>query len=276
MRRLVGITALLAVSVWGLPAFAGQALTDEDLDAVTAAGEPKVIIAESESGVARAEVIDEAIFNLVLPSDAQKGLRALTVANVVGEAQLLVNLNVLSVQNSVNSTDQRNFSVQSWGSTMPLLKATVDGVPGLDQGGCKNDCEANGNIGLVAAPGQIQIGSASADVIMRADGKAGGRATLTEEPIFNLVFSPNAQVDLAALFIANVVGRAQAAYNINIAAARLNLIPTTDPGSPAAAFADPVLAATGVIKQTNSGVQFRGTPLGVGNTAATVSITHTP
>jgi len=272
MHRAVWLlVALLGVSAWSGPAFAGKALTDEDLDMVTAAGEPKVIIASSSAGTATAEHIDDAVFNLDIPTNAQQGLRALTVANVVGEAQLLVNLNILSVRGDVAGTDQRNFSVQSWGATLPILSETVAGVPGIDQSGCLGECKVNGNIGVVAAPGQIEIASASGDVIMHADGNLGSLARSDEEPVFNLKFAADSQVNLTSLFIANVVGRVQAAYNINIAAATLNLIP--DANTP---FALPFDSASGVIKQVNSGVQFRGTPLGVGNTAAVINVTHSP
>lgn len=277
-KTVVFLAVLLAAAALGQPAFAATALTDDDLDQVTAAGEPMVIIAESTAGFATAQFIDDAVFNLDIPTNAQTGLRALTVANVVGEAQLLVNLNVLSASQQINGTDQRNFSVQSWGSTMPLLSATVAGQPGISNTvnpACTTTCtgtgKVNGNIGVVAAPGQIQIASASADEILRANGAAGALAIADSEPVFNLKFAPNGQVDLTALFIANVVGRVQAAYNINIAAAALNLIPTPDK-----AFADPVGWATATIKQVNSGVQFRGTPIGVGNTLATINVEHTP
>ncbi len=266
------LAVFLVALVWVLPAFAAKALlSDRDLDGITAAGDPAVLIAESSNGGATITNNDSAAFALNIPTDAQKGLRALTVANVVGEVQLLVNLNVMSAQTDVAGTDQRNFSVQSWGSTMPNLKATVDGVPGIDQSDCNNKCQANGNIGVVAAPGQIQIASASGDLIMSATGHDGATVENNQSPAFALGLEPNAQVDLAALFIANIVGRAQTAYNINIAAATLNLIP--DPG---VSFTTPFQNATAVIKQVNSGVQFRGTPIGVGNTAGVISVTHTP
>jgi len=283
MKKVVlALAAILAVSVWSAPAFAAKALSDDDLDQLTAAGEPKVLWAHgTDGGGGIAIATDDAVFNLDIPTDSQKGLRALTVANVVGEAQLLVNLNVASVANQLAGTDQRNFSVQSWGSTLaiPEAVATVDGVPGIDQRGnpnCTSSCtsseqkKANGNIGVVAAPGAIEIGVASADVIMRADG-LNAEVRLDEEPVYNLKFEPLAQVDLSALFIANVVGRVQAAYNINIAAATLNIVP-----SPDKAFAEPAGFSTGVIKQVNSGVQFRGTPIGVGNTLGVINVTHTP
>lgn len=281
MKHLaLALAAVLTVALWSAPAFAAKALTDEDLDVVTAAGEPKVLWANgTETNGGTVEYIDDAVFNLDIPTDAQKGLRALTVANVVGEAQLLVNLNVVSASNEIRGTDQRNFSVQSWGSTLaiPEAVATVDGVPGINTvanplctTSCTGTAKTNGNIGVVAAPGAIEIGVASADVIMRADG-AGARITSDQEPVFNLKFNTNSQVDLAALFIANVVGRVQAAYNINIAAANLNLVPSAE-----RSFAEPVGFTTAVIKQVNSGVQFRGTPIGVGNTAGIINVTHTP
>ncbi len=276
MKKWLGVVVImLMVAAWSLPASAGKvALTENDLDLITAMGEPTVLIAEATLGAATATLTDDAVFNLALTTDAQKGLRALTVANVVGEVQLLVNLNVLAAQGDVAGTDQRNFGVQSWGSTLPLISATVPGVPGITVNpACTTTCtgKANGNIGVVAAPGDVQIGSASGDVIAKASGGTSGEVTIDQQPVFNLALAPNAQTDLASLFITNVVGRAQAIYNINVAAATLNLIP--DPGTP---FATPFANATGVIKQVNSGVQFRGTPLGVGNTAAIVNVTHTP
>ena len=52
--------------------------------------------------------------------DAQKGLRALTLMNVVGEAQILQNINLLSAaKQCIWAPDQENFSAQSWGSTLP-------------------------------------------------------------------------------------------------------------------------------------------------------------
>jgi hypothetical protein len=120
-----------------------------------------------------------------------------------------------------------------------------------------------------AAQGVVDIDSASADVIVKAKKKA----TVENDAIFSLAMEPDAQVDLGALFIANIVGRAQTAFNINIAAARVNLIPDVASNT---AFVEPLGSASGVIKQVNSGVQFRGTPLGVGNTNATVNVNHTP
>lgn len=192
---------------------------------------------------------------------------------MVGEVQLLVNLNILSAQDSVAGADQRNTSVQSWGSTLPNFKSepATQGVPGIDLSNCTDHC-IKSSIGVtgVAAPGTDPlIPSASGDVIVQS---TGGTVTVDQEPVFNLKLAPEAQTNLTALFIANIVGRAQTAFNINIAAATLNLIP--DAGQP---FANPIgSTGPGVIKQVNQGVQFRGTPLGVGNTAFGLTQVNTP
>jgi hypothetical protein len=289
--------AIICLLVLGLsaPAIAGKKalkeLNEEEMEEITAAGDPTVVVSDSGN----ASYTDQSIFSIAFPEGAQDGLRALTVQNVVGEVQLLVNLNVLSASGDVNNTDQRNFAVQSWGSTLPVMAVSVDGEdadggdggPGIDQGGIANtigndpfcvglgDCTSqitavggSGGNGAVA-PGVVEIGSASADVIVKADGEA----TVTNNPIFSLAFEPGAQTNMGALFIANIVGRAQTAFNINIASSRLNLFPSVDGSQP---FAEPLTNATGTIKQVNSGVQFRGTPLGIGNTHANVQVTHTP
>jgi hypothetical protein len=305
--------------------FAGKkklkALDDEEMEEITAAGDPTIAIAEGDGAIVN--YTDESIFSLAFPEGAQKGLRALTVQNVVGEVQLLVNLNVAAVQGDIAGTDQRNFSVQSWGSTAPLLSDKVDGfgpVAEAARGGdvqdneidqhvtldpgtahCSTDggqssCSVSntpqiqtahavvgGNAAATSQPGVsgiVEIGIGSADVIVSArcpgDDPSkchGNTANVSVDPTFSLAMEKGGQENLGALFIANIVGRAQTAFNINIAAAQLHLFPTADSTLP---FADPAGSSSAVIKQVNSGVQFRGTPLGVGNTSATVNVTHTP
>jgi len=250
-----------------------EVLNDQDLDSITASGQPTVVIADN----GEASQKDASTQTLHLVENAQAGLRALAITNVVGEAQLLVNLNVISVAGDIAGVDQRNFAVQSWGSTLPKIARTVEGEPAVEneiEAEAKNcrDCEAEINaltgaqIGVtnIAAPGKIEIASASGDVIV--DGSEG--ATVQDASAATLSFAPNSQVDLAALFIANIAGRTQAAFNVNIASSTLNLFPSTD--SP---FTDPSASSSAVLKQTNSGVQFRGTPI---TAAASIFVDHTP
>ncbi len=96
---------------------------------------------------------------------------------------------------------------------------------------------------------------------------------MVNNPNYNLAFQPNAQVNLATLFVANIVGRAQTIFNVNIASSTLNLIP--DAAAAGQPFASPV-ADAGVIKQVNSGIQFRGSPLGFSpNANINIDVKHT-
>ena len=332
------LTMTLAVGLL----FTGQAmatdlLQDEDLDRMSAAGDPVVIDSGNMNGASTIVYEEQTEFGLIFDQPhAQLGLRALTIQNVVGELQLSVNLNVLSASNNVAATDQRNFSVQSWGSTLsdpdtikaatatavanaacstPFSCAAPGGIAvgatgGAGTGGTVNNnnqvtapsggtnaanvdnqnnsvhggaggaggsggsatanAAANGGIikgeGAVAAVAVVggTLGGASGDVILRnrcngstGASSAGCSVVMDNGATYNLSFKVSeAQKDLSALFISNVVGRAQMALNLNIASAALNLIPgSADP------FASPFVdAGPGVIKQVNTSMQARGSP----------------
>ena len=327
-------TYLLSAALTGTLLLAGQAtatdlLQDDDLDRMTAAGDPVVIKSEGAT-LSQVAYLEDTEFQLNIPKDAQVGLRALTVQNVVGELQLLVNLNVLSAANNVAGTDQRNFSLQSWGSTLPDAE-TVKTVAGSAAAPCMADGACNGGKGgkagdagdaaadtvtvgaitikksdnspatvnaVGAAPGGSANGgnggdgplfvkgngavsdpkisnaaSASGDVIIVSKSSNGeSKVAFDNQGRYTLSFESLAQRDLSALFISNVVGRAQMALNLNIAAASLNLIPGSGE------FASPLGSTDAVVKQVNTGMQFRGTPL-VGSSGTTgfvnTTIMHT-
>lgn len=343
-------STFLTLALAGSLVLAGQAsatdvLQDDDLDRMTAAGDPVVI--KSEGGtLSQVAYNEDTAFTLNIPKDAQVGLRALTIQNVVGELQLLVNLNVLSAQNSVAGTDQRNFSLQSWGSTLPdseTIKtatasasanaacsvafacaaaggtatggggavgaiggtntATVTSTISSPTGGTNSiSAQANqtadggaggaggaatanaaANSGIIKGNGSTStsavvggtLGSASGDVIIVSKSQPTGVSTVAFDNAakYGLSFESGAQTNLSALFISNVVGRAQMALNLNIAAAGLNLTPGSGDS-----FATPVgSTGPGLITQVNTGLQFRGTPL-VGASGMTgtfnTSITH--
>jgi hypothetical protein len=257
---------LFALSLTTLPATAAMEVMDDSaLDATTAAGQPTVLIADNGT----ANFKDAALQTLVLVENAQVGLRALAITNVVGEAQLLVNLNVLSVSGDIAGGDQRNFAMQSWGSTLPEIATSEPGSPAIEYcpgGGCSlGDITESGTVTTnIASSPEIEIASASGDVIVK--GHEG--VDVTDASGATLAFEPNAQTDLAGLFIANIVGRSQAAFNVNIASSTLNLFPSNDH-----AFTEPVGSTSAVMKQVNSGIQFRGTPI---NAAASIFVDPTP
>lgn len=269
------ILALLVSIVFSTgSAFAAmEVLNDDQMDSITASGQPTVLIAEN--GQADFQDLSSQVINLV--TDAQHGLRALAITNAAGEAQLATNLNVISVAGDIAGVDQRNFTVQSWGSTLPKIKAEVDGVPAVvnknvQLGACLTDCEqelvdkGDTNVGVtnIAAQGLVQIASATGDVI--AEGYNG--SSVWDNSTAALNFEADSQTDLAALFIANIAGRTQASFNVNIASSTLNLFPSTDQP-----FSEPAASSSAVMKQTNSAVQFRGTPI---NAAASIFVDHTP
>jgi hypothetical protein len=269
-KLLLPILFVVSVLIPILPAFAAmEVLNDAEMDSITASGQPTVLIAEN--GPADFNDTSSQIINLV--TDAQHGLRALAITNAAGEAQLATNLNVISVSGDIAGVDQRNFTVQSWGSTLPKIKATVDGEPAveneIEQENCSTDCVIkinNPSVGVtnIAAQGIVEIASATGDVI--ADGANG--SSVWDSSTATLNFEADSQTDLAALFIANIAGRTQASFNVNIASSTLNLFPSTDQP-----FSEPAASSSAVMKQTNSAVQFRGTPI---NAAASIFVDHTP
>lgn len=278
--------ALLALPV---QSFGAEELQDDQMDRISASGDPVVIDVSGAAG-AEATYVDDSVFELNFDvAHAQDGLRALTIQNVVGELQLLTNLNVLSASGNVAGSDQRNFSAQSWGSTLPDPETVKVGTATASAAPCQGDGSCSGGSGVYNgghAPGIIAgdaeavvdispAASASADVIVRSKSSEGeSSAEIVNKAQFRLTFSESeAQKDLSALFFSNVVGRAQMALNLNIASGGLGLIPGSSD-----TFANPISGdATGVIKQVNTGIQFRGTPL-VGSTRTSGSfdtgITH--
>ncbi len=174
--RMMAVMVAVALALWVSPAVAGKvALTDSDLDEVSAGGSPTIIETGDGSPV---DWNDDSQFNLNFDvPEAQIGFRALAIQNVVGELQLLVNLNVLSANGNVNSTDQRNFSLQSWGGTLPIpgtgLVATVSGVaaaPCPVAGSCNSSGGAGG-----AGPAAVTGGNG--DSAASSASAAGGNAT---------------------------------------------------------------------------------------------------
>ena len=288
MRRInQAVAALGCVLLLTSPVFALEALEEEEMDRISAAGDPTVIDVKAKKE-ATAAYLDDTSYKLEynVPR-AQAGLRALTLMNVVGEAQILTNLNVLSAGANVGGTDQKNFSGQSWGSTLP----DPETVKVAEAYAAAPACSAafgvacNGGKGFfggdapkyVSADAAVSTkisdaASASADVIVRAESE-NDKATVAVNNAgdYKLAFNKSeAQKDLTALFQANIVGRAQVALNLNIASGSLSLIPGSKDQ-----FAQPIGGdVTGTIKQSNTGLQFRGTPW-VGSTGTGSQINTT-
>ena len=289
MRKMYQHLAVFGcVLLLASPAFALEALEEDALDRISAAGDPVVLdVKAGGEGPATAAYLDDTIYQLEYNvPNAQTGLRALTLMNVVGEAQILTNLNVLSAGAGVSGTDQKNYSAQSWGSTLPdpdtvktvaaeaegkacngILAITCSGGPGLIGGSAPHVVVADAAVDTKIS----EAASASGDVIIRAKSEDGpATIAMSNSGQYRLAFNEaEAQKDLSTLFFANLVGRAQMALNLNIASGGLGLIPGGQD-----TFAEPIGGNTGIIKQSNTGIQFRGTPL-VGSTGTTGGLTAT-
>ncbi|MBI3989492.1 MAG: hypothetical protein HY347_07730, partial [candidate division NC10 bacterium] len=73
------LVTLVAAFLWALPAFAAkQVLSEDELDLITAAGQPKVLQSSNGGDITFS---DEALYAMELAGGAQEELRALTVNN---------------------------------------------------------------------------------------------------------------------------------------------------------------------------------------------------
>ncbi len=205
------LVALMAACVWTLPAFAGKkALSEADLDVVTAAGEPKVVQALASGVAAAAAAVLTSSHDSVLAinDSSQNSLRALTVNNVAGENLVATNINIQSTPGGPNGA-QTNSITESWGSTKDT--GTSGGSPGCETGAfCKGIFEAAPSLKLVI----------HADVI--ADASAFGvsvvaSSSISEQADYVLALAASAQASLAAQVVNNAVGQNLLATGLNIA-----------------------------------------------------------
>ncbi len=264
--------AALAMLVGAMPAFAGkQALSESDLDQITAAGQPEVLITSTvvfSGGATGTTFADGGPITKTVNQDvefipagsSQSNLRALTLNNVLGENSVATAMNIAAT--STASTSQRNTIEQSWGSTLDV--ASVGGATGsIDISGvcvaCVNTAGAGGSGGTVDVSGKAV---ASTSTVGSGGGKTlsiysdqiligGGPITVNQLSTFDLLLSGGVQTGLAALVVNNVVAMNLVASALNINSGAISL--ATDPAITA------VGASTGV--QYNQIDQNRGTPL---------------
>jgi len=152
--------ALAAALFLAAPSFAGKskkALSESDLDKITAAGEPTIIQVSGASvfsvtGDASLEVSfeDTASSEFTLAADSQTELKALTVNNVVGENQLANGINIASTVGGGfgAGTAQSNDIIQSWGS----VKVTDVAITTEDE-----DASASADATIVNVSGVVAL-----------------------------------------------------------------------------------------------------------------------
>lgn len=251
LKHLVMLSLIVFVAVFlaAPSAFAKKALTENELELISAAGEPTVIRSDSTISYT-----DSAIISLTFATGVQAGLNALTLNNVVGENQVASGLNIASAPNADNFVQQTNEINQSWGAVQDRFVETSPGAAGgvgCDSGGAimvGNICKG----GDAKAAVHTRV-SSYGDVIIRGED---GPVTVTMSPIYSLTFDSDAQAGLVALVVNNVVGMNQVATATNILGGSI-----TFAGN---------LTINGVggtnhqigTGQTNTINQFRGAPIG--------------
>ena len=246
---LTGLSAVALVAAFATPSLAAKTIIDdEELDEVTAAGQPKIAQASTFEGTATAVNFQISVFAAHI--GGQEELTALTLNNIFGENQVANGVNIQS--GGSNGGLQTNTATQSWGSAKAHDYVKVAGAPGgsAECGalGIIAKCNANGGD---ASEGKIGLLWEFADEIADAEN------TFGDANAFNVVvtivagsFEEFAQNGLTALTVNNIFGFNQVANGLNISAGSVD--GTTIGGAG-------VGTAT---SQANTSDQWRGTPKG--------------
>ncbi len=257
MKRISFVVSVvvLGLLLGAVPAVAARKLlSDAELNLITAAGQPEVLIGTTIS------LTESQDFQFAAAGNTQAGLRAISLNNVVGE-NLLANLfNVQATPTSAGGA-QTNTVEQSWGATFGLGEVVAS--PGsIDVSGkciaCTNAVGPGG--GSISIPGKAIAttntvgagGGGGGTAGIFADGIViGSTITMTVQNQFSLVLAGNAQSGLSALVVNNIVGSNLVANGINISSGSVQLA-----GDPLVSGA----SAQGLV-QANRLNQARGTPL---------------
>ena len=258
---LTGVSGLALIAAFATPTFAAKTvIEDEEMDEVTAAGEPKVAQAHTRRGTAYAKNKQLNVFATHL--DGQKRLTSLTLNNVFGENQVANATNIQS--GSTNSGDQENIITQSWGSGKAHKAVKVRGKRGGNGGNggyvkkahglINKGVAGNGGNGGNASQGVIGLLWEFGDEIADASSRFGDAKAKNE--VYTIVagaFHEDAQTNLTALTVNNVFGFNQVANGLNISSAAL-VQGSDDAGGRIGS------AATTSTSQANDIAQFRGSP----------------
>lgn len=257
---LTGMSTLALVAAFSSPSLAAKAIiNDEELDQVTAAGQPKVAMAQAYD---YAEAENEQKYKIAgeVKSFSQTELRALTLNNIFGENQVANATNIQSADGTTDASSQTNDVTQSWGASKAMDSVTVAGQPGgnVVVKAPKKSLITNINAtGGNAAAGKIGFLWAFADEI--ADARSENSYAEAENEIkTNIagVIETDSQRSLNALTVNNVFGLNQVANALNIVSGAVT-VPDLAAG-----------AATSGTQQSNTVNQYRGTPA---NAAAIVA-----
>jgi len=213
---MIGLGSFFIAAALAAPSFAAkQAVSDEELDMVTAAGQP-VVITVGTSGT----VIFLSSTNIasVLQSGSQNALRALVLNNVTGENQVANGVNI-SGSNSATGVQANNIN-QSWGATSDVTIVSTPGLTASVSPLCLGlICKAA--ITVTTVGGVARRLSRAADQII----EAGASSTVVYNPQTSMqaIIEGNSQSGLVALVVNNVTGLNQVGNGLNVAGGGVSL-----------------------------------------------------
>lgn len=242
---LLVISTLISTALISTASPRAQLLSDEDLDQITAAGEPLVIAvgANSQITVAGATEIES-----VIAPFSQAGLRALVLNNVTGENQAANGLNIAGATAPGGQTNAIN---QSWGSINDLTAIVVPPVVAVANSTCgAATLICKGSSSVVVEPGMVRVLAATADHIITAG--AGSNIVYSPVTSIGMTIESNSQNNLVALVVNNVTGLNQVGNAINLRGGNMSI---GDDGITITA-----VPAPGGGGQHNVLTQYRGTP----------------
>ncbi len=281
--KILALLAIVSSLLWAVPAFAGKAtLNEDDMDGITAAGEPKIIDAISSTG-ANVITFNEAVS--VSPNGwgqgGQNSLKALILNNVVGEQSIATALNIATTSQGIRGASQTNSIDQSWGATEDftgpgettntnaasassqgsIQGTSTDGSAKTYSGACVfGSCITGGN-GSVTQNVRM---SAYADLIIDAIApNSTNTITVTQNNNYDLNLGAGApggsfQKGLAALVVNNALGMNLIANGWNILGGTVGT--ATNGAAINAAPAVPLFNDS--YTQANTSNQYRGAPIG--------------
>jgi len=244
-RLMIGLGSFVIAVAMTAPSFAAKkAVTDEELDMVTAAGQPVVITAGGAATVSFTGTLDIASDLL---ASSQTSIRALILNNVVGENQVHNGVNVNALSGSTGG--QSNTITQSWGAILDITAVTAGGATSATGTSCGSALICKSSAVASAVSGTVRVLSKAADQII----DVGDGSTVTYNPTTRIAsdISNDSQTNLTALIVNNVTGLNQVATGINIANGGIEL-------------SSGLLSVSAIggsnAGQANNISQFRGTP----------------
>lgn len=255
-KWILGVAAVALAAAMATPTYAGkQVITDNEMDAVTAAGQP-IVLKNDEGNI---EVTNETKLALGIEDNAQSDLRALVLNNTLGENQVGTGLNIAS---GGSTGRQDNNITQSWGSTYDRRivsgsarsSSNTTSRDGADAE-CGRDaliCKPVGGNGSATATASASATPATR-ISIYADQIVLGDEDVDYKPVTSIAMDvrDTAQIGLSALVVNNVSGLNQVANGVNIAGSV-----STGPVGAGNVSVTSASAATGQGNITN---QFRGT-----------------